>query len=602
MDKQFKQRDKAISRAPLGLFWQSIWADGGKLYFVGWLLTRPLALLLYYVLIPFQVAYALQAIISGRFETLSGHLYAIVALGLVHAILWGVGGVFICKNGEIGTKAIQKRVYQTLLEKDYEFYNSSYIGTLGSYAVVLRTAYNEFCTMVMNGVVRQTITVVASIAIIFWHSPLLAVITLGMMLAILSFTILTSRWRFTFRRKLSEASAEIAGRISDALSHGTTVKSFAAESYELEYLKPALTRLGRTQYWSWMSSIPADIGRLLLAMIATVVLLLFTANQYENREISIAIVVLVQLYVVRLIASTQEIAELLKTYETIMGAAYKAVKTIGIEQSIKDPANPIAVDTLKPLDIEFRNVEFSYSDKPDAKHVISTLNLTVKEGEKIGVVGYSGAGKTTVTKLLLRFIDVSAGSILVGGQNVRDFAQADLRSLIAYVPQEPLLFHRTIAENIQYGNPNASRNEVEEAGKAAFVDEFIMTMPDQYDTFVGERGIKLSGGQRQRVAVARAILKSAPILVLDEATSALDSRSEEYIQKALWNLMQDKTVLVIAHRLSTLRRMDRIIVMDDGQIVASGTHKELLADTDGIYAKLWGHQSGGYLQSTADAE
>jgi ATP-binding cassette, subfamily B, bacterial len=210
-------------------------------------------------------------------------------------------------------------------------------------------------------------------------------------------------------------------------------------------------------------------------------------------------------------------------------------------------------------------------------------------------VGYSGSGKTTLTKLLLRFMDTTDGSITIGGIDVRDASQHDLRSHIAYVPQEPLLFHRSIAENIAYGRPSASKKQIEAAAQTAYVDEFVRDLPGGYQTLVGERGVKLSGGQRQRVAIARALLRDAPILVLDEATSALDSRSEKLIQQALWHLMKDRTALVVAHRLSTIQRMDRIVVMDKGRIVQIGSHDELLKQKRGIYAELWAHQSGGYV-------
>ncbi|MGH7250214.1 MAG: ABC transporter ATP-binding protein [Minisyncoccia bacterium] len=221
--------------------------------------------------------------------------------------------------------------------------------------------------------------------------------------------------------------------------------------------------------------------------------------------------------------------------------------------------------------------------------------MDIKQGEKVGLVGYSGSGKTTLTKLLLRFMDVTKGSISVGDLDIRNVSQKDLRSKIAYVPQEPLLFHRSIAENIAYGKPSASKQSIHKAGKAAYVDEFVKELRYGYDTLVGEKGVKLSGGQRQRVAIARALLKDAPILVLDEATSSLDSRSEQYIQKALWQLMKGRTAIVIAHRLSTIQQMDRIIVMNKGRIVEIGSHGELLKNSKGIYAKLWKHQSGGYL-------
>jgi ATP-binding cassette subfamily B protein len=247
--------------------------------------------------------------------------------------------------------------------------------------------------------------------------------------------------------------------------------------------------------------------------------------------------------------------------------------------------------------VQFRSVRFAYGARPP---LFDDFDLTIAPGEKVGLVGRSGGGKTTITRLLLRFADVNAGAIEIGGQNIARVAQGSLRAHIAMVPQEPAMFHRTITENIRFGRPNATDDEVRRAAERAHAAEFIAALPAGYDTLVGERGIKLSGGQRQRIAIARAILKDAPILVLDEATSALDSESEKLIQDALWTLMRNRTAIVIAHRLSTVRRMDRLVVLDDGAIIEQGHHDALLA-AHGTYAALWAHQSGGFLQDPAPA-
>ncbi len=324
--------------------------------------------------------------------------------------------------------------------------------------------------------------------------------------------------------------------------------------------------------------------------VAVCILLISTAAMYRSGDITLAVVVLVQLYMIRLMIMTLDINELIKKYEHIMSMAYQAAATMQIQPTIVDVDETKSLPA-EPQTIEFDDVSFSYHDKQKA---IDSFSLDMKPGERIGLVGFSGAGKTTLTKLMLRFMDINQGSIKVGGVDIREAKQAELRQAISYVPQEPLLFHRSIKENIAYGRPNASDGEILQAAKLAYVDDFAKDLPYGYETLVGERGVKLSGGQRQRVAIARAILKDAPILVLDEATSALDSRSEKYIQDALWKLMKGRTALVIAHRLSTVQRMDKIIVMDKGKIVQTGSHDQLLKEK-GIYADLWAHQSGGYL-------
>jgi ATP-binding cassette subfamily B protein len=280
-----------------------------------------------------------------------------------------------------------------------------------------------------------------------------------------------------------------------------------------------------------------------------------------------------------------------------------------VEEALLQAA-PIAVMLAEPVEvtdrpnaaeltvaegsIEFRGVQFHYAETPETQAVFDDLTINIAPGERIGLVGPSGGGKSTLTRLLLRFEDLDGGQILIDGQDISAVTQASLRRAIAYVPQEPLLFHRSIRHNIAYGHPKATEADIWAAAAKAQAKDFIANLPHGLDTIVGERGVKLSGGQRQRVAIARAILKNAQILVLDEATSALDSESEVEIQKAMWELMQGRTAIVIAHRLSTIQRMDRIIVLDDGAITEIGTHQQLL-DNGGLYATLWNHQSGGFI-------
>jgi ATP-binding cassette subfamily B protein len=244
-------------------------------------------------------------------------------------------------------------------------------------------------------------------------------------------------------------------------------------------------------------------------------------------------------------------------------------------------------------EITFRNMQFTHGGANEP--LFENFDLKVKAGERVGLVGHSGSGKTTLTRVLLRFSNLDNGHILIDNQDIRDVTQSSLRKSIAYVPQEPLLFHRSLRENIAYGKPDASEEEIRQAAKLANALDFIETLPESFDTMVGERGVKLSGGQRQRIVIARAILKDAPILVLDEATSALDSESEKLIQDALSRLMKNRTSIVVAHRLSTIAKLDRIVVLDNGKIVEDGSHDELLR-RGSTYASLWAHQSGGFIE------
>lgn len=592
----FTKRDREVAREIHRLFRTAWWQD--KPDWVFWFFTRPPAMFIYNILIPFQVAYGLQAIITKDFESVRSHAVTILVLTGVYGILWTLGGIAIIRNARYGARFIQERIFRNYLEKDYEFLSNTHLGILGSQAAKLRQSLDEYDQIFFNGFINEIIVVVSSVAIIAYQSLLLAVVSVAAMLGVLSFTFAITRWRIKYRRLLSEAESEMSGVIVDALGHGTTVKSFAAEDFEQQRLSKSITKFVKVQGMSWLTSIPADVGRVFLAGIATFLLLIFTARLYKNGSISIAIVVLVQLYVVKLIASTQTIANLIKSYEATMSSAHQAVKTMLIAPTVLDPVHPKSLPKDSPLTISFEKVSLRYKDAPKGIFAIKDFNLSIAPGKRIGIVGYSGSGKTTLTKILLRFMDVSKGSIKVSGIDIRDLSQKELRQVIAYVPQEPLLFHRSIFENIAYGRPRAPKAKVIAAAEAAYITEFTRDMTKGLQTIVGERGVKLSGGQRQRVAIARALLKDSPILVLDEATSALDSKSEQYIQKALWKLMKGRTALVIAHRLSTIQRMDTIIVMDKGNIVEAGSHEELL-DKEGVYARLWQHQSGGYIVDPA---
>jgi ATP-binding cassette subfamily B protein len=598
MSNSRKARDKAVNRVIHRLFWRANFVDRWGVPIC--LLTKIPALTLFNVFIPLEIAFGIEAIIAKDLDEVSVHATRIFLMAIGYAVLWTIGTIFISRNGVVGGVYLQRKVFANYLNKDHDFYSNTFFGSLGAQAARLRDSYIEYNILMLGPVPKQIVIVVAGILVIGYQSVPLALTTLGLMTVTLSFTMLSSTWRLKYRRLVAERSSDVAGSIGDALTHAPTVKSFAAEKHEEHRLASLLEQWRKAQFMSWVLSAPADAGRAILAALASVVLLLMTANMYIDGSISIAIVALIQLYVIRLIASTLEIAEIIKGYEHAMGGAYQPVATMLVEPDITDKKPLRNLPTAKKMGITFDGVTFRYPEANETAFAIADLRLEITPGQKVGLVGYSGSGKTTLTKLLLRFMDVTDGAILINGIDIRELPQQELRRHVAYVPQEPILFHRSIYENIAYGNPDASKKDVMKAAEMAYVDEFVQSLPDGYDTLVGERGVKLSGGQRQRVAIARAMLKNAPILVLDEATSALDSHSEQRIQEALWNLMRDRTALVIAHRLSTIQRMDTIVVVDKGHIIQQGTHEQLVTQRKQLYASLWSHQSGGYLGQPAD--
>jgi ATP-binding cassette subfamily B protein len=594
MSKAKNKRDKDVTNYVHGLFWEAMLKKNRRYFFMA-LFNTP-SFFLTNIVVPIFIAYALQDIIQKNLPAVTKNALIILVIALVTNIVLAIGTWGFNRNGTGGGKYVQNKAFVNYLSKDFEFYNNNYIGALGNQASNIRIAFLDYNRIALFDIPRVVVIIFAGLIVLFIKSPELAVITLACMIGVFSFTFWFGTYRLKYRRGVSEASSQLSGVLGDSLSHASVVKSFGNEEYELKRLSKSLNKWEHIQLKGWDLYTPANAGRNILLAISMAILLIVSANLYKSGTISIAVITLVQLYVIRLINSTLDVAEIIKNYDAAMGMAYQPAVTMMVKPEVIDIESPKELDTSKVPDINFKSAAYAYPEMKKGNHALNNFTYNFKSGSKIGVVGYSGSGKTTLTKLLLRFMDLNSGSIKIDDIDIRDIAQDNLRQNISYVPQEPLLFHRTIKENISYAKPEATDEEVLEAAKLAYVDEFVDNLPEGYDTMVGERGVKLSGGQRQRVAIARALLKGSPILVLDEATSALDSQSEYYIQKSLASLMKNKTSIVIAHRLSTIQKMDEIIVMDDGVVVQTGTHKKLLKDNSSIYAQLWSHQSGGYIE------
>lgn len=393
----------------------------------------------------------------------------------------------------------------------------------------------------------------------------------------------------------ADARSQMTGRIVDSYTNITTVKLFSHSQREMEYAKSSMDSFLVTVYRQMrmvtglLFSVDA-INYLLLLSIAGLSIYLWLDSAVTVGVIAIAISIALRVQGM----SKWIMWELSSLFENI-GTVVDGMNTISTEVEIQDAPNAKAL-TVSRGEIEFDQVDFRYGDDSP---IFSALNLHLKPGEKVGIVGRSGAGKSSLVNLLLRFYDVHSGTIRIDGQDISQVSQETLRSQIGMITQDTSLLHRSIRDNILYGDPQASEEAMIEAAQQAHAHEFITTLKDDegrhgYEVMVGERGVKLSGGQRQRIAIARVLLKNAPILIMDEATSALDSEVEVAIQENLEALMEDKTVIAIAHRLSTIAAMDRLIVMDKGRIIEQGSHQELLQQ-NGIYAQLWARQTGGFL-------
>lgn len=391
------------------------------------------------------------------------------------------------------------------------------------------------------------------------------------------------------------ASAETkqTGQLADSISNIISVKSYAHEAHERHRYADFSRATLDANYKQMHATIKRDLQFNGVQIGITALILTFLVFGREWLGISIATLVLIVNYAQTIQGELWNINSIFKNINRVFGDAHEMTIILDMVDYVVDAPDAKVLD-LQEAAVKFDQIDFKHKDAKDA--IFQNFTLEVKPGERIGLVGVSGSGKTTLTKLLLRFADVSAGQITISGQDIRKITQQSLRENIAYVPQETSLFHRSIAENIAYGKLDATQDEIEHAAKLANAHEFIKDLPEGYNTLVGERGIKLSGGQRQRIAIARAILKDAPILVLDEATSALDSESEALIQDALNTLMQGRTSIVIAHRLSTVASLDRIVVLEDGKIVEQGTHHQLLGRSHGVYNHLWSRQSGAFME------
>jgi ATP-binding cassette subfamily B protein len=484
--------------------------------------------------------------------------------------------------------------FRYLLNHSHDFFVSNFAGALTRRVNRYASAYEQIFETVTSSFFSTAVYVTGIIIVLSNRSLMLGMGLLLWVIVFILLQIILIRLKQPARLARAEQDTRVTATLSDIVSNHATVSQFAAGGYERSRFAETMEGWRLAALRSWIADTNTNAVLAGINISVQILVLAGTILLWTRGIITIGDFLLIHVYVITLNERVWGMARNTRRLYDAFADAHEMVAILETPHSIKDAPNapPLAVTEGG---IVICDVGFGFTERD----VLRDFTLSITPAEKIALVGPSGAGKSTVTKLLLRMYDVASGSIQIDGQDISKVTQESLREAIAFVPQEPLLFHRTLMENIRYGRRDASDEEVIEAAKQARCHGFITQLPQGYDTHVGERGVKLSGGERQRVAIARAILKNAPILVLDEATSSLDSESEALIQEALEALMQGKTVVVIAHRLSTIMHMDRIIVMEQGRIAAEGTHAELLDQHGSLYHKLWSIQAGSFIADLA---
>lgn len=486
---------------------------------------------------------------------------------------------------------ITKDMYSYLIRHSYSFFQNSFSGSLTKKIFDMTTnvelmirMVNESFFLIICALITSSITLLITVHYIF------AIILVIWAIFFMCLSYISSIKLENYSKYLSEANIKASGRISDSISSITTIKLFSSDSYEIKQISSILEDIVnadcRVHWQNFKINFIQGIGVTILTFFMLITLIYGRIQDW----VTVGDFALVLTLSISIFMSIYNAGQQIQQFAKITGICKQALSIMQNNHEIVDLPNAKILNVDRGL-IEFKNIKFTYKDQ---KSLFNNLNVKLNPGEKVGLVGYSGGGKSTFIKLILRLIELQSGSILIDNQDIKKVKMSSLIDQLTVIPQDPDMFHRTIMENIRIAKPDATDKEVILALEKAKCNKFISELPEGYESLVGERGVKLSGGQRQRLAIARAFLKNSPVLLLDEATSSLDSITESDIQQSLYDLMKNKTTIVIAHRLSTLKNMDRILVFDNGKIVEDGNLKTLLNDKNGVFSKLWKMQMNGF--------
>jgi ABC-type multidrug transport system fused ATPase/permease subunit len=512
-----------------------------------------------------------------------------VALAMIGVLVLQAGLSFLrveifFRVSEQAMRDIRTRLFSKILSLPIFFIEQRRVGELTSRLTSDVSQLQDILSFTLAELMRQVLTVLLGIGIIFWVSPSLSLVMLAAFPFIVFGAVVFGKFIRKLSKKASDDLAEANTIAEEALQSIHTVKSFTSELYESGRYRNALQKvLGNSLRAARFRGL--FISMVIFSVFGGIVLVLwYGLGLVESGDLSIGKLVSFILYTTFIAAAAGGLGDLYGQLQKTIGASERILEIFDSEEEELFTAELLDMPKANGK-IEFRGLGFSYPSRKEVE-VLREINFRVSPGERVALVGKSGAGKSTLVQLLMRFYQPDTGAIFLDDQNINNIRLRNLRQNIGVVPQEVLLFGGTIEENIRYGKPDASLEEIESAAKRANAWEFISFFPDGLNTVVGERGIKLSGGQRQRIAIARAILKNPAILILDEATSSLDSESERLVQEALDHLMENRTTIIIAHRLATIRKADSIFVLDQGRIIESGSHRKLMESEDGVYAKL----------------
>ena len=573
----------------LKIYWRELIKDK-SLFMLS--LLFPLSVLLLNTAVPLFIGRILASLIQTNNINIS-YIYALVIVAVLGIISNRFGFRAFLQNMAHTMRRLQDLSYNSLIYKSIGFHNNKFSGQIVSDAIGYDRAFQQIYNSIVGSLVPFIVIFIGALILISLQSLQIGVIVLVMGVFAFGSSIYYSEKRRPLRKQFIKQQTKLISQTSDSLSNVQSVITFANEDNEIKSHSNLSQTLLDKRVHTWTTVSNYGNLRIIILFILQFILLYVLAINIQNNNNLVGIGIFTFIFAATFFTRFFDLDIVVRTIEDSLSNAEPMTKIL-LEKNIIQDVNNAKKLVVQNGDIKLNNVSFYYQDNKNKDQVFNNLDLHIKPGQSVGIVGPSGGGKTTLTKLLLRFEDVSSGHILIDDQNIALVTQNSLRKQIAYVPQEPLLFHRTIYDNIAYGNPSTTEQDVIWASKLAYADTFIKSLPNGYKTLVGERGIKLSGGQRQRIAIARAIIKNAPILIFDEATSALDSESEQYIQKALAHLIKSRTTIVVAHRLSTIQRLDRIVVIEDGKITEDGPHSDLLKNNS-RYAKLWAHQSGGFI-------